>query len=255
MLNNLKKLIKIRQKLATKKTSVGTWMQIASPDIAEILSSSKLDWITLDMEHANFDNSDIVNIFRAIELGNAAPFVRVQSSDSDKIKHVLDCGAAGIIIPNIESAAQLNECIRNCNWPPHGIRGVGYSRANLYGINFKKYKDKKVKPLVIAIIESKKGFENLNEILDVENLDGIFIGPYDLSASYNILGKFNSKKFKLIIKNIKKLCALKKVPCGIHVVETDLKKLKDSMKNFQFVAYSIDAQLISDGIRNMNKIL
>ena len=119
MLNNLNKITKIRKKLALKKVSVGTWMQIASPDIAEILSNSGFDWITIDMEHGNFNNSEIVNIFRAIELGNAAPLVRVQNSDINKIKHVLDFGAAGIIIPNIENASQLQKCINNCNWPPH----------------------------------------------------------------------------------------------------------------------------------------
>ena len=92
MLNNLNKITKIRKKLALKKVSVGTWMQIASPDIAEILSNSGFDWITIDMEHGNFNNSEIVNIFRAIELGNAAPLVRVQNSDINKIKHVLDFG-------------------------------------------------------------------------------------------------------------------------------------------------------------------
>lgn len=254
MLNNLNKITQIRKKLASKKVSVGTWMQIASPDIAEILSNSGFDWITIDMEHGNFDNGEIVNIFRAIELGNAAPLVRVQNSDINKIKHVLDCGAAGIIIPNVENASQLQKCINNCNWPPEGERGVGFSRANLFGANFEKYKDNKIKPLVIAIIESKTGYENLNEILNVDNLDGIFIGPYDLSASLNTLGKFNSIKFKNVILNIKKLCKLKKIPCGIHVVEPNFKKLKQNIKTFQFVAYSTDAQFIIDSTKEINKI-
>jgi len=251
MMNSLKKIKNIRNKLNSKKKTVGTWMQIASPDIAEILSKCGFDWITLDLEHGNFNPTEIVNIFRAIELGEAAPLVRLPNSDITNIKNVLDCGASGIIIPNIESATQLNECILSCNWPPEGKRGVGFSRANLFGNSFKAYKEKKCKPLVVAIIESKKGYENLDEILEVQNLDSIFIGPYDLSASFNMLGEFNSTKFKKIISGIKKKCSKNNIPCGIHVVEPDIKKLKIAVKEFQFVAYSIDAQFILHATRGI----
>ena len=254
MINSLEKIKDIRKKLNSKKATIGTWMQIPSSDIAEILSKSGFDWVTIDMEHGNFDSTNIVDIFRTIELGGAAPLVRLPNSDITNIKKILDCGASGIIIPNIESANQLKKCISSCNWPPEGTRGVGFSRANLFGKNFKKYKEKKVKPLVVAIIESKMGYKNLDEILQVENLDSIFIGPYDLSASFNMLEDFKSKKFKKIINSIKKKCSKRKIPCGIHLVEPDIKKLKKITTEFQLIAYSIDAQLILHSIKNIKQI-
>ena len=256
MINSIRKIDKIRKKLKSKNKTFGTWMQIPNSEIAEILSNCGFDWITVDMEHGNFNFSDLTNIFRAIELGSAAPLVRMPNSNFTLIRQVLDFGAAGIILPNIESPEQLENCIKNCNWPPQGTRGVGFSRANLFGINFNKYKNKKTKPLVVAIIESKKGYENLDKILKVKDLDSIFIGPYDLSASMNILGKFNSAKFKKIINEILKKCRARKVPCGIHVVDPDIKKLKNISKQFQFIAYSIDAQFIisgADKIKDINK--
>lgn len=251
MLNSLKKIREIRKKLSSSKASIGTWMQIPNSDIAEILSRSGFDWVTLDLEHGNFDSINIVDIFRSIELGGAAPLVRLPNSEPTNIKKILDYGASGIIIPNIENANQLRKCISSSNWPPQGTRGVGFSRANLFGKNFIKYKKKKVKPLVVAIIESKMGYENLDEILQVKYLDSIFIGPYDLSASFDMLGDFKSKKFKKIINSIKEKCRENKIPCGIHLVEPDIKKLKKMTTEFQFVAYSIDAQFILSSIKDI----
>ena len=101
----------------------------------------------------------------------------------------------------------------------------------------------------MAIIESKKGYENLEEIIKVKGLDCVFIGPYDLSASFNILGKFETTKFKKIISTIKNKCKTQKIPCGIHVVKPNLIKLNKVKKEFQFIAYSIDAQFILEEIK------
>ena len=124
----------------------------------------------------------------------------------------------------------------------------------MFGKYFKEYKEKKTKPLVVAIIESKKGYENLDEILEVKGLDSIFIGPYDLSASLNILGKFNSLKFKKVLKSIKKKCKTKKISCGIHVIEPNIKNLKKAKKDYQFIAYSLDAQIIINGTKGIKLI-
>ena len=136
----IKKLESVRKKLNSNKVSIGSWMQLPSSDIAEIMGACGYDWITIDMEHGSISNSQLPNIFRALELGNTLPFVRVSKSDIDECNRALEAGAAGIFLPMIQTSNQLSKIIKGITWPPKGKRGVGFSRANLFGANFNKYK-------------------------------------------------------------------------------------------------------------------
>ena len=133
--NQILRLKSIRSKLKNNKSTVGIFMQLNCPEIAEIFSNSKFEWIALDMEHGNIDINDITNLFRAIELHNKTPIVRLSTGSMIECRKILDYGAAGIIIPMIESAEQLNKIISYCKFPPIGIRGVSFCRSNLFGKN------------------------------------------------------------------------------------------------------------------------
>lgn len=244
------RLKSIRTKLKNNKLTVGTFMQLNSPEIAEIFSNSKFEWIALDMEHGNIDINDITNLFRAIELHNKLPIVRLPTGGMIECRKVLDYGAGGIIIPMIESAEQLNKIISFCKFPPIGVRGVSFCRSNLFGKNFDIYYKKISKlKLIIAMIENSKALDNLDEILKTKYLDGIFIGPYDLSASLGIPGDFKNKIFLDAIKYIKQKCKKNKVPFGIHVVEPDIKIYKQVLKEgYSFVAFSMDTRILLRGI-------
>lgn len=250
-MNRLKKIKYIRKKLKDGKLSIGSWMQTFDSNIAEIMGELEYDWITIDLEHGAADFTKLPDMCRSIELGNTLPIVRVASADEKDCKHSLDSGAGGVIVPNIEDAKQLEHIVSSCSWPPKGKRGVGFSRANLYGRFFTEYKSEAQSPLIIAMIESQLGVRNIESILSTPGLDAILIGPYDLSASLGITGDFKNYKFKKTIETILKTCQKLKIPAGIHQVEPSIDELKKKIKyGYQFIAYSVDTVFINHFAQN-----
>jgi len=233
----------LREYLGEGKASVGGWMQIKSSEIAEILGSSGLDWVAVDLEHGSIGMNHLTNICRAIELHNTLPFVRLPKADPILARRALDLGAAGIIVPNIQMWHELDEVKKVMYYPPEGKRGVGYCRGNLYGAEFERHLDDK--PFLVAMIESQLGVNNITTILDTKP-DAVLIGPYDLSASFNITGQFDSHAFKEIVKHVRQSCIERKIPVGIHVVQPDLKELEERKEEgYTFLPYTIDSVVLS----------
>ena len=251
MMNRLQLIEEIRQKLSSGIYSLGSWMQIPNSSIAEIMGQSGYDWVAVDLEHGSISVNQLPDIFRALELGNTLPLVRLAEAQAKDCKQALDAGAGGVIVPMVEDSKQL-EFIRDyCRWPPSGKRGVGFSRANLFGNFFKDYIDEAQKPLLVAIIESIKAVENLESILKVKGLDAVLIGPYDLSASMNLTAKFEDEEFLHIIEKIRTLSNQYSVACGIHVVNPKHDDLKQRIdEGYQFIAYSLDSIFLSKGCEN-----
>lgn len=250
-MNRIEKLQSIRTLLSSGRPSVGSWIQIPHPSIAEIMGQSGYDWIAVDMEHGSIDVSQLPDIFRAIELGGTLPLVRVSHGQAKDCKQALDAGAGGIIVPMVESAEQLIQVRDWCRWPPSGIRGVGFSRANLFGKYFDTYFNEAQKPLLVAMIEHFRAVDNLQEILNVEGLDAIFIGPYDLSASMGMTGSFDNPDFKKAMGKIISLCKSNNIPCGAHVVAPDPSLLQERLnEGYQFIAYSIDSVFLLKSVQN-----
>jgi len=199
------------------------------------------DWIAIDLEHGSIGVSQLPDLFRAIESGNTLPLARIAQAHPKDCKQALDAGAGGIIAPMIESAEQLKKVRNACCWPPVGTRGVGFSRANLFGKYFDSYGKEAQAPLLIAQIEHINAVNNLEEILRVDGLDAIMVGPYDLSASMNITSDFDNRDFISIMDKILQCCNKYKIPCGDHIVQPDPNLLKKRIKQgYRFLAYSTD---------------
>ncbi|MFC2132739.1 HpcH/HpaI aldolase/citrate lyase family protein [Bacteroidota bacterium] len=236
----------IREKLQNNKVSVGSWMQISSTSIAEIMGHAGYDWIAIDLEHGSISLSELPDLFRAIELGNTLPLARIAQVHPKDCKQALDAGSGGIILPMIENAKQLAVIRDACKWPPAGTRGIGFSRANLFGKYFDKYKKEAQAPLLIAQIECINAVNNLEEILQVDGLDAIMVGPYDLSASMGITGDFDNVDFVTTMDRIINLCQIYSVPCGDHVVQPDPNLLdKRIQQGYRFIAYSTDGVFLN----------
>ena len=244
-MNRLHKIKNLRKQLNNGCASVGGWMQIPHPSIAEIMGRAGYDWVAVDMEHGSIGVNQLPDLFRALELGNTLPLARIASGTSKDCKQALDAGAGGLIVPMIESAEQLLELRDHCCWPPSGRRGVGFSRANLFGKDFQTYHEEAQAPFLVAMIENLCAVDSLNEILSVQGLDAILIGPYDLSASMGLIGQFDHPEFCKVMESIHLLASEKFVPSGIHVVEPSLSALQDCIhQGYKFLAYSIDAVLL-----------
>ena len=248
---NKRNIKKFRKDLKQGKTLIGGWIQISNSNIAEIMSNAHYSWIGFDMEHGSFSIGDLPDLFRSVEINNKLALVRLPNKNLEICSQALDAGCAGVIIPNIKNEIELNLLKKACYLPPHGSRGVGFSRANLFG---KKINRQNNKPIIIAMIENINTVKRLEKILSVQGLDAILIGPYDLSASMGMTGKYNNSKFKLIIEKIKQLSKKFKVPCGIHVIDPNYKALMKYAKlGYQFLPYGSDTVLLNSALKSSFK--
>ena len=252
-MNRLEAINNIRKKLQNGGYSIGSWMQIPHSSIAEIMGKSSYDWVAVDMEHGAISVHQLPDLFRALELGNTLPLVRLAQGHEKDCKQALDAGAGGVIIPMVESAEQLERVKDACRWPPTGNRGVAFSRANLFGKDFDEYTEEAQQPLLVAMIEHIKSLDNLDDILKVEGLDAILIGPYDLSASMGLTAKFEEKSFLDAMLKIKNKANEAQISCGIHIVDPSKTELKQKINDgYRFIAYSIDAVFLNKILRNPN---
>ncbi|MDB9722958.1 aldolase/citrate lyase family protein [Candidatus Marinimicrobia bacterium] len=243
----IKKINAIREKFKKNIPSIGTWQQIPNGSISEILSNGGYDWVVIDLEHGSFSLNQLPDLFRAIDLGSALPLTRLADSTPKDCKQALDAGSGGVIIPMVETADQLEKIVDSCCWPPNGNRGVGFSRANLFGKYFNEYNNEAQAPIIVAQIESINAVNNLDEILLVKGLDAIIIGPYDLSASLGITAEFENKLFIETLSRITKKCMEYNIPFGDHIVKPDKNLLNERIeKGYRFIAYSIDSVFLTN---------
>jgi len=247
-MNRIKKIESIRETIINGDVTVGSWIQIPHASIAEIMGQAGYDWVAVDMEHGAIGHHQLPDLFRALELGNTLPLARLKEGNATSCKQALDAGAGGVIVPMVESAEQLVNIRGACCWPPAGIRGVGFSRANLFGKQFDTYTQEAQSPLLVAMIEHIRAVNNLDAILNVDGLDAILIGPYDLSASIGLTAQFEHPDFLDLIHKIKTKAIAHKIASGIHVVHSSTKDLALRVEEgYRFIAYSIDSVFLVDG--------
>jgi 2-dehydro-3-deoxyglucarate aldolase len=228
-------------------------MQIPNGSVAEIMGASGFDWVAVDLEHGSIDTSQLPGLFRALELGGTLPLARIAEISPTACKHALDAGAGGVIVPMIESRAQLEHMRDACRWPPAGRRGVGFSRANIFGQRFDRYREEAQSPLLIPMIESCGALDALDDILSTDGIDAVLIGPYDLSASLGCTGDFGQPRFTAAMEAIRAAAQRHQVAPGIHVVAPDIEQLRTRVSDdFRFIAYSLDAVMLASAARRPN---
>ena len=241
---------KVKKALLERKVTFGSWIQTESADSAEIMADSDFEWIAIDCEHTSITIADASSIIRAMELYGTIPFVRVEKNEALAIRKMLDAGARGIIIPLVNNAEDAKNAVSYCKYPPCGVRGFAFCRANQYGRNFDKYvKDANSDISVLVMIETKEAVKNIDSILGVDGVDGIFIGPYDLSGSYGVPGDLEHSDVQAGIKKVIAACKKKKKTAGIHIVKPEEKKVKELVKmGYTFVALGMDTIFLRDGM-------
>jgi 4-hydroxy-2-oxoheptanedioate aldolase len=175
--------------IAAGKLQIGIWSSLASNIGAEILSDSGFDWILLDTEHSPNEIPDLVAQLQAVQAGTAAPIVRPAWNDLVLIKRVLDIGAQTILVPYVQNVEEARRAVAAIHYPPKGLRGVaGGARASRYGrvADYLKQADGEV--CLLVQVETVSAMAQLDAIAAVEGVDGVFIGPSDLSASFGHIG-------------------------------------------------------------------
>lgn len=247
----------LKNKLLNKEFTIGSWVTLGSPDVTEIMAKAAYDWLVVDLEHSVISIDIAGDLIRIIDLCGVAPLVRLTSNDANQIKRVMDAGAHGIVVPMINSAEEARYAVSATRYGPEGIRGVGLARAQGYGAKFNEYLNWQVdNPIVIVQIENINAVDNLEEIISVPGVDGFIIGPYDLSCSMGMPGKFEDSKFIETINHIRETGLKLGVSVGIHIVEPDLTLLEKSIiEGYNFVAYSVDIRMLDNNARMaINKV-
>ena len=241
----------LKQKLKAGVRTIGSWVSLGHPAVAEIMANAGFDWIVVDLEHSTISIEQAGELIRIIDLAGAVPLVRLTSNDNNQIKRVMDAGALGIIVPMVNSVEDAKTAIAATQYAPQGNRGVGLARAQKYGAGFYEYlKWQREETVVIVQIEHVSAIEQLDKILAIPDVDGFIVGPYDLSCSMGIPGEFEHPDFVKIMKLIKEQGEMSGKPGGLHIVEPDKEKLQQAIiEGYLFIAYSVDIRILDSVCR------
>ena len=248
---------KIKEKMRHGEPSVGTWMSMAHPSIAEILAMAGYDWVVVDIEHSAIDVSEVLRLLIAIEQGGAIPLVRLAWNDLIQAKAVLDSGAAGVLVPMVNSKAEAEMAVRMTKYPPLGIRGACLARAQAYGENFDAYvENANADTLLMVMIEHRDAVANIEEILSVPGIDGTFIGPYDLSMSLGIPGQINHPDVLAAKRKVRDATLAHGLIAGAHFVQprTATEDCRQAItEGYRFLALGTDILFLGDSARTLQK--
>lgn len=241
MINNA-----FRQALRQKTPQIGLWLGLANAYSAELLAGAGFHWLLIDGEHAPNDLRTVLSQLQAMAPYASQPVVRPAWNDPVLIKQLLDVGAQTLLIPMIQSAEEARAAVRACHYPPQGIRGVGSALARASRWNripdYLKQAGEQICTLVQ--IETRRGVENLSEILAVDGIDGVFIGPADLSADMGFAGDPRHPQVQtVIVKAIETIRAAGKAP-GILMADEALARHYLALGAL-FVAVGVDTTLLA----------
>jgi len=244
----------LKQRIKDNKYVVGSWINTTSPIVAELMASTGFDFLVVDAEHSAVDLPQTQILFQAIRAGRpeCAAMVRLPGISYPEIKRYIDSGAAGVVAPLVNSAEQAKELVRAVKYPPEGMRGVGFCRANGYGRLLQETMVvANLETFVCVQIEHEDALKNIDAILAVPGIDAALIGPYDLSASMGITGQFEHKDMLKAKSIVLDACKRYDVVPGIHVVQPDVEEvLRRLNEGYRFIAYSLDITMLLNACMN-----
>ena len=190
-----------KQALKEGRPQIGLWSSLASNIVAEIIADAGFDWILIDNEHAPNEVSDVLMQLQAMATGRAMPVVRPAWNDPVLIKRFLDIGTQSFLIPMVQNAEEARRAVAATRYPPHGLRGVATApRANRYGRVKDYFRLADQELCVLVQVETRQALAEIESIAAVEGVDGIFIGPSDLSADLGYLGNSSHEQVKRTIE-------------------------------------------------------
>ncbi len=235
----------LRAKLDAGQTVLGLFTPQASPTQAELLAMSGFDFLICDGEHGEIEPADMTSLALACEAHDCAPLIRVPSIESRVVGRFLDYGAAGVIAPMINSIADGERLLQSALYPPEGSRGLAQTRNTGYGLRGNiadQLAQSNTSTLAIVQIETQEAIDHLDEILSLDRVDVVFVGPADLSSSLGIPMQFTHPKFLEAMMNI----ATKVKASGKHlgglIADAEQIPMLHSL-GFRFIAVYMDMLL------------
>ena len=250
---------KLKKKLKSRSKMFAGWLSFSHPSIAEIFANINFDFIAIDMEHSTINNYEAQRIISTVQAYQVPCIPRPLSHKNDIIKPLLESGCDGMLFPNIDKNSHMEDAIHNFKYSPIGGRNFGINRAQSYGFNSKDYFSywNQISSILIQI-ESKNGVENLEEILkkNHKNIDGVMIGPYDLSGSLNCPGDFSNVDYLRSIKHVIKLCKSYRISCGTQLSDISSSLISENFKyGFNFLVLGSDLFALWNWAENIEKLI
>ncbi len=239
-----------RKKLLNKNRLIGTMVTLDSPAVSELLSQVGFDWLFIDAEHAPYSTKDMQALLQS--AGKTPCVIRLVSGTEVAIKKALDIGAAGIIVPQVNTAEQAEQIVQMARYSPMGSRGVGIGRAHGYGLKFQEYIARaNEETAVIVQAEHIEAVNNIHSIVKVPGIDVVLVGPYDLSASMGKLGKVDDVEVVAAIEKVTEACLNAGIRLGIFGVSAEAVK-PYMKKGYTLIVAGVDTLMLA---RSANALL
>jgi 2-dehydro-3-deoxyglucarate aldolase len=239
----------LRQRLRDGGTVVGSWINSGSPMVAELMAGCGFDFLCVDVEHSAVDLPQVQQLFQAIRSGHprCAALVRLHGVDYAFAKRYLDAGAAGLIAPLVRTRDDALLLVQAAKYPPQGLRGVGFCRANDYGLHVTEECARANEEILVVVqIEHIDAVRNIDAIVSVPGIDAAFIGPYDLTASMGVTGQFEHPDYLAARAEILAACGRHRIAPGIHAVAPDISQAQARLKEgYRLLAYSLDITMLT----------
>ena len=198
--------LSFRHRLREGRPLIGALLQMPLPEVAEIYAHAGYDWLFVDLEHSPMEARQALDIITAVD-SRVPCVVRVPWNDEAHIKKALDIGATGIIVPLVNTVDDAKRAVDRCKYPPQGVRSVGITRAQRFDLDFDGYMQRANDEVAVIVqIEHVDAARNIDAILDVPGIDGVFVGPFDLSGSMGKPGKINDPEVQQAIRDIIRAC-------------------------------------------------
>ena len=241
---------KLKQMFKENKPIVNGWLQIPNAYSAEVMAHQGWDSCTIDMQHGVIDYPNALSMLQSISTTDVTPLARVNWNEPGQIMKILDAGCYGVICPMVSNRQEAEKFVQACLYPSKGYRSFGPIRGLLYGgADYAKHSDTEI--LKLAMIETKEALEKLDEILETPNLDGIYIGPADLSLALGEEPGFdkseNTNAYKEILR-ILEAAHKRNLLAGIHNGSAEYAK-KMITKGFNLVTIGSDQRFLSSGAK------
>ena len=239
-------MIAPRKLFPSSRPLFGGWTSFGHPSITEILVTAGVDFIGIDLEHSTISQEQAQRIIAAAHAGGAACLPRIPTHEEEPIKRLLDSGADGIIAPNVSTPEEIERLLAWCAYPPRGRRSYGVARAQGYGTRFEEYVTTwNARSTLIIQIESIQAVERIETLLAVDEVDGVMIGPYDISGSLDIPGQLDHPLVIEACARIREACAKFQKPCGTQLVEPTHERVTAALEQgYRFIVLASDVFIL-----------
>jgi 4-hydroxy-2-oxoheptanedioate aldolase len=238
---------RLRETWARGGTALNAWLTLEGAASAAAVAAAGFDSVTLDLQHGAAEPHDAARIIAAVQAAGATPLVRVRWNDPAELMRMLDVGARGIVCPMIGSRAKAEAFVATCRYPPEGIRSYGPVHGAL-GAGREHVRRANEIVITFAMIETAEGFENLDEIASTPGLDGVYVGPSDLSLGLGLetFADLSDPRLLEALDAVVDTAKRHEIVAGVHAPSPE-RTAAMAERGFRFVTPVVDTTLVTDG--------